>query len=46
VVSISVTALLPIVLFLLTGALSLGEATAAFVHRYIFGGVSNVMVIL
>jgi sodium-dependent dicarboxylate transporter 2/3/5 len=36
VVSISVTALLPIVLFPLTGALSLGETTASFVHRCIF----------
>lgn len=36
VVPISVTALLPIVLFPLTGALSLGETTASFGHRYIF----------
>jgi sodium-dependent dicarboxylate transporter 2/3/5 len=36
VIPIAVTALLPIVLFPLTGALSLNETTAAFGHRYIF----------
>jgi sodium-dependent dicarboxylate transporter 2/3/5 len=36
VVPIAVTALLPIVLFPLTGALSIGETTASFGHRYIF----------
>lgn len=36
VVPIAVTALLPIVLFPLTGALSLGETTASFGHQYIF----------
>jgi sodium-dependent dicarboxylate transporter 2/3/5 len=33
---ISVTALLPIVLFPLTGAISLGETTASFGHKYVF----------
>ena len=36
VVPIAVTALLPIVLFPLTGALSVAETTASFGHRYIF----------
>lgn len=36
VIPIAVTALLPIVLFPLTGALSLNETTASFGHRYIF----------
>jgi solute carrier family 13 (sodium-dependent dicarboxylate transporter), member 2/3/5 len=36
VIPIAVTALLPIVLFPLTGALSLEETTASFGHRYIF----------
>jgi sodium-dependent dicarboxylate transporter 2/3/5 len=36
VVPIAVTALLPIVLFPLTGALPLGDTTASFGHRYIF----------
>lgn len=36
VVPIAVTALLPIVLFPLTGALSLGDTTASFGHQYIF----------
>lgn len=36
VVPIAVTALLPIVLFPLTGALSLRETTASFGHQYIF----------
>jgi sodium-dependent dicarboxylate transporter 2/3/5 len=35
-VSISVTALLPIVLFPLSGGLSLTETTASFGHKYIF----------
>ncbi len=35
-IPISVTALLPIVLFPLTGALGLKESTAAFGHKYIF----------
>ncbi|REJ76405.1 MAG: anion transporter [Acidobacteria bacterium] len=33
---IAVTALLPIILFPLTGGLSLGETTASFGHRYVF----------
>jgi len=36
VIPIAVTALLPIVLFPLTGALSLEQTTASFGHRYIF----------
>lgn len=36
VIPIAVTALLPIVLFPLTGALNLNDTTAAFGHRYIF----------
>ncbi len=36
VIPIAVTALLPIVLFPLTGALPLNETTASFGHRYIF----------
>ena len=36
VIPIAATALLPIVLFPLTGALSLNETTASFGHRYIF----------
>jgi sodium-dependent dicarboxylate transporter 2/3/5 len=36
VIPIAATALLPIILFPLTGALSLNETTAAFGHRYIF----------
>ena len=36
VVLIFVTTLRPIVLFPPTGALSLGETTASFCHRYIF----------
>ena len=36
VTSISVTALLPIILFPLTGALSLSTTTAAYGHKYIF----------
>lgn len=36
VVPIAVTALLPIILFPLTGALSVSETTASFGHRYIF----------
>lgn len=36
VMPIAVTALLPIVLFPLTGALGLSETTASFGHRYIF----------
>lgn len=35
-IPIAVTALLPIVLFPLTGALSLSETTASFGHKYIF----------
>ncbi|MCK0160547.1 SLC13 family permease [Allomuricauda sp. F6463D] len=35
-ISISMTALLPIVLFPLTGGLSLGETTASYGHKYIF----------
>lgn len=35
-VSISVTALLPIVLFPLTGGLSLSETTASYGHKYIY----------
>ena len=35
-IPISVTALLPIVLFPLTGALDLGTTTASFGHKYIF----------
>ena len=36
VIPIAVTSLLPIILFPLTGGLSLSETTAAFGHRYIF----------
>jgi len=36
VMPIAVTSLLPIVLFPLTGALSISETTASFGHRYIF----------
>lgn len=36
VVHISVTALLPIILFPLTNGLSIGETTAAYGHKYIF----------
>ncbi len=36
VTNISVTALLPIVLFPLTGALSLNQTTAAYGHKYVF----------
>lgn len=36
VIPIAVTALLPIVLFPLTGALGLNETTSSFGHRYIF----------
>ena len=36
VVPIAVTALLPIVLFPLTGALDIATTTAAFGHKYIF----------
>jgi sodium-dependent dicarboxylate transporter 2/3/5 len=36
VIPIAVTALLPIILFPLTGALSLSDTTASFGHRYIF----------
>ena len=36
VVPIAVTALLPIILFPLSGALSVAETTASFGHRYIF----------
>lgn len=36
VIPIAVTALLPILLFPLTGALSVDETTASFGHRYIF----------
>ncbi|MFD1094928.1 SLC13 family permease [Salegentibacter chungangensis] len=36
VIPIAVTALLPVVLFPLTGALSIEETTAAFGHRYVF----------
>ncbi len=36
VVDISVTALLPIILFPLTGALDLGSTTASYGHKYIF----------
>ena len=36
VVPISVTALLPIILFPLTNGLSIGETTAAYGHKYIF----------
>lgn len=36
VIPIAVTALLPIILFPLTGAQSLSDTTAAFGHRYIF----------
>jgi len=35
-VDIAVTALLPIILFPLTGGLSLSETTAAFGHKYVF----------
>ncbi len=35
-IPIAVTSLLPIILFPLTGALSLNETTASFGHRYIF----------
>lgn len=35
-VDIAVTALLPIILFPLTGGLSLNETTAAFGHKYVF----------
>ena len=35
-IPIAVTALLPIVLFPLTGALSLSATTASFGHKYIF----------
>ncbi len=35
-IPIAVTALLPIILFPLTGALDLGETTSAFGHKYIF----------
>ena len=35
-VPISVTALLPIILFPLTGALSIAETTQSFGHKYIF----------
>ena len=36
VVDISVTALLPIILFPLTGALDLGSTTASYGHKYVF----------
>ncbi len=36
VIPIAVTALLPVVLFPLTGALSLNDTTASFGHKYIF----------
>lgn len=36
VVPIAVTALLPIILFPLTGAMALGETTASFGHKYVF----------
>lgn len=36
VIPIAVTALLPIILFPLTGALSISETTSSFGHRYIF----------
>lgn len=35
-VSINVTSLLPIILFPLTGALNLGDTTAAYGHQYVF----------
>jgi sodium-dependent dicarboxylate transporter 2/3/5 len=36
VVPIAVTALLPIILFPITGAMKLGETTASFGHKYVF----------
>lgn len=36
VVPIAITALLPIILFPLTGALSIETTTAAFGHKYVF----------
>lgn len=36
VVPIAVTALLPIILFPITGAMDLGETTASFGHKYVF----------
>jgi len=35
-ISIAITALLPIILFPLTGGLALGETTASYGHKYIF----------
>lgn len=44
VVPIAVTALLPIILFPLTGALDIGTTTAAFGHKYIFLYLGGFMV--
>lgn len=44
VVPIAVTALLPIILFPLTGALDIGSTTAAYGHKYIFLYLGGFMV--